>query len=105
MDVEGDGGSFAHGHGRVAGHAGEVAAAVGVDRRDGQVAAGRHPLPVRQHLLFEQKKQRRESLGRGAGRGRSKKKRRSRVDGEGRRGREKEGFGRCQGRNKRELLT
>lgn len=51
MDVEGDGGSFAHRHGGIAGHAGEIAAAVSVDRRDGQVAPGRHPLPVWQHLL------------------------------------------------------
>lgn len=47
VDVEGNSGSFAHRHGRVAGHAGEVAAAVSVDRCDGQVAPGRHPLPVR----------------------------------------------------------
>lgn len=47
VDVEGDGGSLAHRHRQVAGHAGEVAAAVGVHRRDGEVAPGRHPLPVR----------------------------------------------------------
>lgn len=47
VDVEGNSGSFAHRHRRVAGHAGEVAAAVGVDWCDGQVAPGRHPLPVR----------------------------------------------------------
>lgn len=52
MDVEGDGGPLAHGHRRVAGHTGEVAAAVRVHRGDGQVAAGRHPLPVWQHFLF-----------------------------------------------------
>lgn len=51
MDIEVDGGAFAHGHSRVARHAGEVGAAVGVDWGDGQVAPGRHPFPVRQHLL------------------------------------------------------
>lgn len=46
MDVEGDSGSFAHRHGWVAGHAGEVAAAVSISWCDGQVAPGGHPFPV-----------------------------------------------------------
>lgn len=72
VDVEGHGGPFARRHRRVSGHAGEVSAAVGVHRRDGQVAPGRHPLPVRQHFLFGKERgseiRRRQSLGWGAGR-------------------------------------
>lgn len=52
VDVEGDGGALAHRHCRVAGHAGKVATAVSVGWRDGQVAPGGHPLPVRQHFLL-----------------------------------------------------
>lgn len=51
MDVESNSGSFAHRHCGVAGHAGEVAAAVSVGGRDGEVAPGCYPLPVWQHLL------------------------------------------------------
>ena len=46
VHVEGNSGSFAHRHRRVAGHTGEIRAAVFVDRYDVQVAPGRHPLPV-----------------------------------------------------------
>lgn len=52
MDVEGDSGLFAHWYRRVAGHTGEVAAAVSVGWCDGHVASGRHPLPVWKHFLF-----------------------------------------------------
>ena len=52
MDVEPHGGPLPQGHGRVGGHAGEVASRVGVHRRDGQVAPRGHPLPVGQHFLW-----------------------------------------------------
>lgn len=60
VDVEHHVGSFAHGHGRVAGHTRKVTAAVGVCRSDGQVAPGRHPLSVREHFLFREAAKKRE---------------------------------------------
>ena len=51
VDVEHHGCPLPQRDGRVGGHAGEVASRVGVHRRDGQVAAGGHPLPVGQHFL------------------------------------------------------
>ena len=61
MDVEHDGGPLPQRDGRVGGHAGEVASRVGVHRRDGQVAAGGHPLPVGQHFLWGRSKERHEN--------------------------------------------
>lgn len=46
VDVEGNSGPFAHRHRRIAGHTGEVAAAVSVGWCERQVAPGRHPLSV-----------------------------------------------------------
>ena len=61
MDVKIDSGSFSHRHRRIAGHTGEIAAAVSVDWRDGKVAPGRYSLPVWQHFLLDKEEKDRKN--------------------------------------------
>lgn len=108
VDIEHNSGSFSHWHRRVAGHTGEVAAAVSVDRCDGQVAPGRHPLSVWEHFLFgkEKRKERRGWLWvefREGSRRRKIKEEEEERDGWGRTKRTKKGgIGKYHGRNRRE---
>lgn len=51
MHVKGDSGPFSNWHCWVSGHTGKVTATVGVRWGNGQVASGRHSLPVWKHFL------------------------------------------------------
>lgn len=54
MDVERDGGLLSHWYRWIAGHTGEIAAAVSVDWSYVQVAPGCHSLPVWKHFLLDE---------------------------------------------------